>query len=599
MPSHQRNHTAVIRGMLIVCLLCSGSSLEAQIEAPTPVPTQEAPSKSNGTSDDSELKIHNYQLKHAKAAEVLKPFKQLHGGKTTATIDERTNSIVFLANETNARELRESLALLDGDAPHPIIPPTPVVQGSSLKVPRPAKSKPAGPFRKFTFKNANVADVVKILRELTGANIDNENMEGFAVDERTNSVIRKVEDEWESRHWEETLLTLDGESSTDRIQSAPSPYAAPGSMPTPIDFALTPNSQASTQPTQTLTFSMGFERGESLESLKQRYSELEQKAHQLADKLKQSTSLSESDRIELQQAVRKSFEARQALQRAELADLAQRMKSMQQSIDMRDKLADKVIEQRIEDLLNPNLKWDLLAAKDRTLDGHNSESSNGSATTAQSAPETPALTPESSAYLPPSIAPTPISFPYDPGKRPETIIMERIQGEWIAESMISAGKDSLSDYSEPFEVLITGNEMRFKVGDQDLSGPNPMLLVGPKGSFRSIVSADQPMPLDIVMDPNGENREMRSIIACDGTTLSICFAEEDESKSGFRPSSFIPGSKVVVIKCYRLTPTAPANKPAQLTSLHRKEHLTSFTATRSLILVGFRLNVIRTKRYWN
>ena len=44
----------------------------------------------------------------------------------------------------------------------------------------------------------------------------------------------------------------------------------------------------------------------------------------------------------------------QALQRAELADLAQRMKSMQQSIDMRDKLADKVVEKRVEDLLNPN-----------------------------------------------------------------------------------------------------------------------------------------------------------------------------------------------------------------------------------------------------
>ncbi len=558
MPSHQRN-TAVIRWMLFVCLLCSGSRLEAQIEAQTPVLTQDAPSKSKETSDDSELKIQNYQLKHAKAAEVLKLFKQLHGGKTTATIDERTNSIVFLANETNARELRESLALLDG--------PTPVLKGSSPQAPRqstytqlPEESKPAGPFRKFTFKHAKVADVVKILRELTGANIDNEDMEGFAVDERTNSVIWKVKDEWNSRHWEETLLTLDGENSTSRIQSAPSRYAAPASMPTPIDFA-TLNSQVSAQPTQTFTFSMGFERGESVEALKQRYNELEKQTHQLADKLKQSKSPSEPERTELTTAVRKSFEARQALQRAELADLAQRMKSMQQSIDMRDKLADKVIERRIEDLLNPNLKWDLLAAKDRTLDGHNSESSNGSATTAQSAPETPTLTPESSAYLPPSIAPTPISARYDPGKRPETIIMERIQGEWIAESMISAGKDSLSDYSEPFEVLITGNEMRFKVGDQDLSGPNPMLLAGPKGSFRSIVSADQPMPIDIVMDPNGENREMRSIIACDGTTLSICFADEDESKSGFRPSSFIPGSKVVVIKCYRLTPTVPANKP--------------------------------------
>ena len=106
-------------------------------------------------------------------------------------------------------------------------------------------------------------------------------------------------------------------------------------------------------------FSIGIARGESLESLKQRYNELEQQAHQLADKLKQSNSPSESERTELKTAVRKSFEARQALQRAELADLAQRMKSMQQSIDMRDKVADKVVQRRVEDLLDPNLKWEV------------------------------------------------------------------------------------------------------------------------------------------------------------------------------------------------------------------------------------------------
>ena len=115
----------------------------------------------------------------------------------------------------------------------------------------------------------------------------------------------------------------------------------------------------SPQASQPFHFSMGFERGESLASLKQRYNELEQQTHQLANKLKQSISLSEAERSELQAAVRKSFEARQALQRAELADLAQRMQNMQQSIDLRDKLADKVIERRVEDLLNPNLKWDV------------------------------------------------------------------------------------------------------------------------------------------------------------------------------------------------------------------------------------------------
>jgi hypothetical protein len=422
MPSHQRNHAAVIRWLLFVCLLYSGSSLEAQIEAPTPVPTREAATQSSGTSDDSELKIQNYQLKHTKAAEVLKLFMQLHGIKNAATVDERTNSIVFFANDEAARELRASLAFLDGDAPHPIIPPAPVLKGSSPQAPNPAETKPAGPFRKFTFKHAKVADVVKILRELTGANIDNEDMEGFAVDERTNSVIWKVKDEWRSQQWEEMLLTLDGESSTSTTQKTPSPYA-----PTPAS--------GSAQPTQTFTFSMGLERGESLESLKQRYNELEHQTHQLAAKLKQSTSLSESQRAELQLAVRESFEARQALQRAELADLAQRMQSMQQSIDMRDKLADKVVQRRVEDLLNPSLKWDAGKMSEQLLVGPKQVSSN---------PATP---------LPPSALPSNVSAPSVRGEPPATVIRKRIQGRWIVQTFSVGDKDALPEFAGQVEVV--------------------------------------------------------------------------------------------------------------------------------------------------
>ncbi len=46
---------------------------------------------------------------------------------------------------------------------------------------------------------------------------------------------------------------------------------------------------------QTFSFSVGFERGESLESLKQRYNEFEQQTHQLENKLKQSISPSEQN----------------------------------------------------------------------------------------------------------------------------------------------------------------------------------------------------------------------------------------------------------------------------------------------------------------
>ncbi len=703
--------------------------------------------------------------------------------------------------------------------PAPI--PTPYYANPQVNVPS---------IRKFTFKHAKAADVLKILQQLAGQT-DHIGLK-IAVDERTNSLVFQPDDDRQTREFEETCALLDTETPSSSVSTNGVSIAVPALGPKPLTF----------------DFSIGIASDNSIETLKKRYNELEQQTHQLADKLKQSTALSESDRRELQAAVRQSFEARQAMQRAELADLAQRMKSMQQSIDMRDKLADKVVQRRVEDLLNPDLKWDMTRTSTESTRSIAKEDSIGPSkitssqdmqtalqgtwtvrvfqteyqgddrvsqvvirgdllllhtivngkvlgvspwklvwpnaekpyeigaiwdpnTNTESEPFMPgriaydgksfqlafgeenptaicpgekttyidcvrannedrstaaqAITPTSSqsteraepdasrqpisraireiinqltlgddskppigivlteidsnpkeqladfkeeiqeqvvselktfghlivasrrvaeatlsslqlktkdlllpkfqaqffealekedqapqsilltklirddstsylltfelidrsgrvykssakvsktnpensnalaksSFLPPSIPPTPISAPYDSGRRPETIIMERIQGKWIAESLLSAGKDSLSDYSEPFGVWITGNEMRFKVGEQDLNGPIPILLTGPKGSHRSLESADQPLPMDFVMDPNGEQVAMHGIIASDGLTLSICFADGDESKkNGFRPTSFVPGSKVTVIKCRR-APTSTANKP--------------------------------------
>ena len=517
MSSHHHKHAAVIRFLFFVCLFCSGAALEAQIEVPTPA----APSKSTEASVESELKLHNYQLKHAQAAAVLKMWQQLHGIVNGVTIDERTNSIVFLANEAAAREALETLALLDSETPSSI------VQGPSpeVRVPARAESPYARlPFRKFTFKHAKVADVLKILRELAGSTKDKDDMEGFVVDERTNSVIWKVRDEWEARNWEEMCAALDAESpgSASKMQETPSPY-----RPTPAS--------GSPRPTQTFTFSMGFERGESVESLKQRYRKLEQKAHQLADKLKNSKSPSESERSELQAAVRKSFEARQALHRAELADLARRMQSMQQSIDMRDKLADKVVERRVEDLLNPNLKWDARQMSEQLLIGPNQGLSN------------PAM------LLPASPVPSNVSVPYVPGERPETVIRKRIQGRWIVQTHSDGNKDALPELAGQVEVEIEGNSMRYLVGKQEMTGP--IFLADCKELESLRLREDGPFPIDFVYDPNGDPQTFRGIIACDGTTLSICMAsDEGRANKDFRPSLFVPGTKVTLLKCHRAEP---------------------------------------------
>ncbi len=539
MHTNHRNLAAFINFLFLLCLFCSGADLEAQTPKPTRAVPSKVPSKSSEAVDPSDVKLRNYQLKHTKAAEVLKLWQQLNGGDVNgATIDQRTNSIVFLANEAAARDTIEALALLDSEAPSPIFPPTPtpVVQGSSPQAPVPAKSKPAGPLRKFTFKHAKIADVLKILGELTGSNDDN--MEGFVVDERTNSVIWKVRDEWESRHWEETLSTLDGESpvSTSKLEKTPSPYRQTEIRSDGVSLSF-----------QTITFSMEADRSNTVESLKQRYNELEQQTHQLANKLKQSQSLSEAQRTELQLAVRNSFDARQTLQRAELADLARRMNSMQQSIDMRDKLAEKIVQKRVDDLMNPDLKWDAGPLSGPTLAGPNKGSSIS-------------LVP-----LPLSLAPSVTSVPYVPGEQPETVIRKRIQGRWIAQVCTQGDSNELAQWNEPLEIHIEGNTMMYMVGKENLTGP--ILLSECRDTRLSQISENGPLPIDFVYDPNGDPQTYLGIIACNGETLSICMATDNANDNkSFRPALFVAGSKVSMLQCRRAEPD-----PAKASGLNPSE----------------------------
>ncbi len=365
--------------------------------------------------------------------------------------------------------------------------------------------------RKFTFKHAKAADAFKILAQLSG----DDNPHGIAVDERTNSLIFLADDE-DTRESEAFYSLLDAETPAKPDPSRSHSVSAPAVGPQPLAFDI----------------SMGIERGESIESLKQRYNELEQQSHQLADKLRQirSSPPYESELSELQASVRKSFEARQALQRAELADLAQRMKSMQQSIDMRDKLADKVVERRVEDLLDPNLKWDAGKVSEQLLAGPNQGSSN------------PAMP------LPPSPFPSNVSVPSIPGERPSTVIKKRMQGRWIVQTHSEGNKDALADLAGQVEVEIEGNSMRYLVGKEDTTGP--IFLADCKEIESPTLTEVGPLPIDFVYDPNGDPQTFRGIIACDGTTLSICMAGDED----FRPSLFVPGTKVILIKCRRSEP---------------------------------------------
>ena len=111
---------------------------------------------------------------------------------------------------------------------------------------------------------------------------------------------------------------------------------------------------------ETFSFSIGVS-GQSIDGLRQQSDALEKRARSLSDQLRKplpDPATGETLKSQLRDTVRQAFENRQNLQRAELAKFAQRLKGIQESIESRDKVSEQIIDRRVEELLDPNLKWD-------------------------------------------------------------------------------------------------------------------------------------------------------------------------------------------------------------------------------------------------
>jgi hypothetical protein len=98
-------------------------------------------------------------------------------------------------------------------------------------------------------------------------------------------------------------------------------------------------------------------------TVRSQIADLDIKINETADSLRSTESTSNQKteykakrKAELREVVRKTFLARQELQRAELAEFAARLERIQRSIEMRDRIADQIIDRRLEELLDPNVK---------------------------------------------------------------------------------------------------------------------------------------------------------------------------------------------------------------------------------------------------
>ncbi len=86
------------------------------------------------------------------------------------------------------------------------------------------------------------------------------------------------------------------------------------------------------------------------------YEAANKQAHDLAESLRQTPDAAK--KAELRTAVQRAFTLRQSLLRTELQEMQARLEKTQQSLDMRDRMVDQIVDRRVEDLLNPQLEWD-------------------------------------------------------------------------------------------------------------------------------------------------------------------------------------------------------------------------------------------------
>ncbi len=94
------------------------------------------------------------------------------------------------------------------------------------------------------------------------------------------------------------------------------------------------------------------------------YKAANQQAHDLAESLRQTPDAAKKS--ELRTAVQRAFTARQSLLRAELLQMQARLEKTQQSLDMRDRIAEQIVDRRVENLLNPELEWDNKVSSETT-----------------------------------------------------------------------------------------------------------------------------------------------------------------------------------------------------------------------------------------
>ncbi len=178
----------------------------------------------------------------------------------------------------------------------------------------------------LTLKYVSASNAERVIRDLYPVE-----QYSLAADERTNTLILRANDEF--REIVETLIT--------RLEETAATNYKPGTA----DLLFVPESKPVA--------------AESVAQMKQQASDLDLNAQRFAADMKNhlQSGKGTADEVEklkqqLRDAVTQSFDARQQLKRTELQLMEARLKQLQLSIELREQLRSKMIDRRVEELLN-------------------------------------------------------------------------------------------------------------------------------------------------------------------------------------------------------------------------------------------------------
>ncbi len=198
----------------------------------------------------------------------------------------------------------------------------------------------------LSLKNSNAGAVAELVKQLFRS-------QSFSVgvDDRTNSIL--------IRGPHDVLAQIELIVKTLDQPSKASPDESGTDSGLPNSEGIQRNSRGGGQ-----RFSAVRSPGKSAE-LKKGYEAEEQKAALKAQELRELLAKGSAKetrivqlRTELRAAVAAAFSARQQLHLTELAEFQNRARQIQQTIALRNDIQDQIIDRRVEDLLNPDVRWD-------------------------------------------------------------------------------------------------------------------------------------------------------------------------------------------------------------------------------------------------